>query len=123
MSVEANKKLVEQFFTAMSNGTMGSLTAPGFTWGAPDGTVYDGEAFAKLAAGTQGMFVDGIKMTVLGMIAEGSKVAAEATSYAKLTNGRIYNNRYHFLFDIQNGKVASVKEYCDSKHAADTFAP
>jgi hypothetical protein len=55
------------------------------------------------------------------MVAEGSYVAVEATSYAELNNGRIYNNQHHLLFEIRNGKVLRVKEYMDTQHAHVTF--
>lgn len=31
-------------------------------------------------------------------------------------NGRRYNNLYHFLFKLRDGKVAAVKEYLDTMH-------
>jgi ketosteroid isomerase-like protein len=55
------------------------------------------------------------------LISEGEFVAAEAHSYAELNNGRNYRNRYELLFEIADGKIRSVREYMDTKHAYQTF--
>ena len=62
--------------------------------------------------------------TPKSMIAEGDQVALEAESYAELTNGRVYNNRYHLKITMRGGKLANVREYLDTQHVYDTwFAP
>jgi len=55
------------------------------------------------------------------MVAEGDKVAVEAEGYAELTDGRIYNSKYHFLVELGGGKVKEVKEYLDTHHAHSVF--
>ena len=55
------------------------------------------------------------------MICEGNRVAVEAESYAELHNGRVYNNLYHFVFEIEDGKIKVIKEYMDTQHVIDTF--
>ena len=52
-----------------------------------------------------------------GLTAEGDRVAVEAESYAKMKNGKTYQNTYHFLFIVRDGKIQSVKEYLDTIHA------
>jgi ketosteroid isomerase-like protein len=64
---------------------------------------------------------DGLQMTVIGMVAEGDKVAAEIRSHADLTDGRIYENQYHMLFTLRQGKIVEVKEYADTLLIADVF--
>ena len=56
-------------------------------------------------------------MTVKGTIAEGERVAMEAESYGELTNGRVYNQHYHFVFEFRDGKISAVREYLDTQHA------
>jgi ketosteroid isomerase-like protein len=63
-----------------------------------------------------------LKIWPTSMIAEGNKVAAEAESYAELNNGKVYNNRYHFLIKLDGDKVRSVKEYSDTHHMLETFS-
>jgi ketosteroid isomerase-like protein len=60
-------------------------------------------------------------MTVIGMVAEGNKVAAEVRSYADLTDGRTYENQYHMLFTLRQGKIVEVKEYADTLLIAHMF--
>ena len=64
---------------------------------------------------------DGLEMTVIGMVAEGDKVAAEIRSHADLTDGRVYENQYHMLFTIRHGKIVEVREYADTLLIADMF--
>ena len=37
-------------------------------------------------------------------------------------NGNAYNNRYHYLGEIRNGRVVAVREYLDSAHVAGASA-
>jgi ketosteroid isomerase-like protein len=62
-----------------------------------------------------------LQFTLSSMIAEGNRVAAEVESYAELHNGKVYNNLYHFLFEIEDGRIKSIKEYLDTQHMHDTF--
>lgn len=57
---------------------------------------------------------NGLEMTIIGMVAEGDKVAAEIRSRADLADGRVYENQYHMLFTIQNGEIVEVREYADT---------
>ena len=45
----------------------------------------------------------------------------ETESYAELTNGRVYNNLYHFVFIVRDGKIAGVKEFLDTEHTTAIF--
>jgi len=63
----------------------------------------------------------GLKMTVKSLIAEGDKVAVEVESWGELQNGRVYNNEYHFLMTIRDGKIHEVREYLDTQHVFATW--
>ncbi len=66
----------------------------------------------------------GLTLTMSGVTCEGDRVAVEAESRATyVPNGRIYNNRYHFLLEFRDGKIAKIREYCDTLHIAETMAP
>lgn len=58
----------------------------------------------------------GIRIAVTGVTAEDGRVAVEAESTATLPNGRILNQFYHFLFEIEDGKVRRAREYIDTAH-------
>ena len=40
----------------------------------------------------------------------------QVTLSRKLVNGTLYHNRYHFLFEVRDGRIRSVKEYLDTLH-------
>lgn len=68
-----------------------------------------------------GHMKNGLEMNIIGMIAEGDKVAAEIRSHADLTDGRVYENQYHMLFTHRRGKIAEVREYADTLLIATMF--
>ena len=75
----------------------------------------------RIWGGLFGHMKDGLEVTVIGMVAEGDKVAAEVRSHADLTDGRIYENQYHLLFTLRDGKIVEVKEYADTLLIAHMF--
>ena len=48
-------------------------------------------------------------------------MAVEAESYGETASGKIYNNLYHFLFEIRDSKIQSVREYLDTMHAQEVL--
>lgn len=56
-----------------------------------------------------------------GFTAEGDKVAVEATTNVGVSSGKTYENEYHFVFEIRDGKIQAVREYLDSDHARSLF--
>ena len=131
MSLDANKKLVSEFFAHFKkkevDQALAKMTDDATWWigGKPDlfplaGTKTKAEIGAilgELVPNTK----DGLAITPKAMIAEGNKVACEAESLGVFPNGRTYNNEYHFLLEIRDGKIASVKEYLDTMHTADVM--
>lgn len=65
----------------------------------------------------------GLRFQVMGLVGEGDKVAAEVESDGVHTSGRRYQNKYHFLFTVQGGRVTAVKEYMDTLHLFDLISP
>lgn len=63
----------------------------------------------------------GLRMWVKNTIAEGDQVAMEVESRGELKNGRIYNNEYHMLVTLREGKIVDLKEYYDTFHVWDTW--
>jgi len=118
-----NTAIALEFLHDMENGGFGAAKRhlkPGFVWWTPR----SGEIQAKMEAIDAALakhFDSPMKIKVHGVTAQRDRVAVEAESYAVLTDGTIYNNRYHFLFEFDDGKIAVVKEYNDSQHAADVW--
>ena len=60
--------------------------------------------------------VDGMRITLKRIVAEGDTVAAEFECMGERSDGKIYNNHYCFLFTIKNGKLFRCTEYLDTYH-------
>lgn len=130
-SIATNKAVVERFNGYFADGALSDILdmmTNDATWtvkGKPHlfagaGTYAKAEmegVWEQLYARLEG----GLRMDVLGMIAEGDRVAAEIRSHAVTKGGAVYANDYHMLFTLRDGKVASVVEYTDLMHAAEIF--
>ncbi|MGJ8528738.1 nuclear transport factor 2 family protein [Maritalea sp.] len=126
-----NKDLVLKFVEAMRISdvqTLDAMTTADFSWwigGKPSYLQTAGEHDKGFFMGFFGsggdMFPNGAEFNVTGMVAEGDKVAAEAHMNAETATGSVYDNSYHFLFEISNGRIKRMKEYMDTHHAKVTF--
>lgn len=125
-----NKAIVARFFELFSGGDVPKLLdaiGDGGSWwvsGSLDGMSgrYDKASFGPLVEGAKAIYKSGgLTITPISMIAEGDKVAVEATGFAELADGRSYLPQYHFLVTVREGKVFEVREYMDTQHAKDTF--
>jgi ketosteroid isomerase-like protein len=131
MSVEEeNTKTALEFLEAFSVGDFDkvlALLADDAIWWA-GGSVPGGSGWRTkhdLAAAING-FGDlstsgGLPTTVLVTVAQGDRVAVEATTNVEFQNGKTYNNEYVYLYRISDGKILKVKEYMDTEHARATF--
>ena len=127
-TTETNKTLVRQFFSALNSGDAESI-AESY---APEGSVqtmgntlisgvFNREQISRSAGAIFDVFPQGIQFTVLDMVAEGDKVAVEATSEGEHISGQTYTNEYHFLFQFEDGKVLRLKEYMDTEQVTDVL--
>jgi uncharacterized protein len=129
MSTESNKELVRKFLDDFSAGRMQAALdamANDSTWWVAGSFPLSGKKtkkeFEALLAGIGETLPGGIQITPASMIAEGDKVAVEATSKAEnVKNGKSYRNQYHFLIEVRGGKISAVREYLDTQHANDVL--
>ena len=131
MSTEKNKNVVLSFFENFSAGKVDAalaMLADTATWwvaGNPEKFVLAGTKtkaqFAELLNGLGAAMPKGLRVTPKGLTAEGERVAVEAESYGETANGKIYNNLYHFLFEVRGGKIQAVREYLDTMHAKEVL--
>lgn len=131
MSAETNKHVVLSFFDNFSVGKVDAalaLMADSATWwvaGQPDKFALAGTKtkaqFAELLKGIGAAMPKGLRVTPHGLTAEGERVAVEAESYGETASGKIYNNLYHFLFEVRAGKIQAVREYLDTMHAKEVL--
>ncbi|MCQ4041370.1 nuclear transport factor 2 family protein [Streptantibioticus rubrisoli] len=91
---------------------------PSGTWRGRDTIVDDflGAAGALLRPET-------VVIRLAEVIAEGDRVVAEWTSDAVSVRGAEYHNRCIGVFTVRDGRIASVREYTDTRHAATVLFP
>ena len=131
MSTEQNKAVVRDFCDLFGRSAideaLGMMTDDATWWVNGKPHLFAGSGTrtrAEMAVIWPGLYAaldGGLHMNVLDMIAEGDRVAAEIRSHAVTRTGQVYENDYHMLFTLRDGKVARVKEYTDLMHAAEIF--
>jgi ketosteroid isomerase-like protein len=65
-------------------------------------------------------FPDGMAMTVKGVTAEGRRVAVEVLATGRMRvddRERDFRNRYHFVFELLDGRLTRLVEYQDTAFA------
>ena len=131
MSVETNKELVSNFWSAFSKGdikTAFAAMSDEITWRIPGNLpnlsgLRTGKAeilnFARSAAK---MFPSGVRSEIHRVYGDGNTVMIEMTNRAKFPNGRDYENEYCFVFEVENGKIRHVREYVDTQKVVELSA-
>ncbi len=131
MNNEQKKALVADFMgrfaTTDIDGAM-AMTTDDFTWWIggkkelfPMAGVKTKAEMIGLLKGMMGGMKTGLTITPKAWTVEGDRVALEAESYGVAGDGGVYNNEYHFLVLLRDGKIAQVKEYLDTMHTAHVF--
>jgi ketosteroid isomerase-like protein len=82
---------------------------------------YTKSSYRRLVEGSGAEFPTGLRFTITGTTAERDRVAVEAESYGYHRSGALYNNRYHLMVLLAEGKIRTVREYLDSGHAAEVL--
>jgi len=131
MTTEQNKvraaELFARFTASDIDGVLALMTddvtwrIPGKSELTPAAGVYDKERLRRLFKRMLAQLNDGLRMTVLGSLAEDDRLAVEVESSGDLRNGRQYRQQYLFLITFRDGKIASVREYLDTHHAFDVW--
>ena len=127
-----NKKIVTEFFEYFCKGNSDAalnLLDENMTWqamgtmgGDPMSITKNKEEIGKLITKMNNTIKDGIQITPTGWTCEGDRVAVEAEGKGVvMATGKNYDNFYHFLFVINDGKITQVKEYMDTLHAKSVF--
>ena len=127
---ERNKATITEFMQVFSSGDvdgiLSRMTDDATWWVAGNipgisGTK-DKAGFKEMVSGIAESTTTGaIRLTPHAFTAEGERVAVETESYTELKNGRVYNNLYHVLFTVRDGKISSVKEFLDTEHTTAVF--
>jgi ketosteroid isomerase-like protein len=83
----------------------------------PGRTPIAGTNWLAFLTGIIDSFPAGLEMKIVGTTAENGRVAIEARSHGYTGKGSLYENVYHFLFEVVDGKVTKMREYTDTIHA------
>jgi uncharacterized protein len=131
MSMEENKRLVLDFLGHYAAGRYPAALAmladdarwwlPGHPEEFPAAGWVDKATVERRLAANLKLLPHGLEITTGAITAEDDRVAIEAESRARLVDGRLYHNRYHFLFVLRDGRIAVVKEYLDTLHAREAL--
>tara|TARA_B100000902_G_scaffold239360_1_gene226662 strand:- start:2384 stop:2782 length:399 start_codon:yes stop_codon:yes gene_type:complete len=119
-----NKEIAIKFFEALSSGSATYLdfyNEDSIIWTAGDndiGGTRNKKEIVDFAEGILAAFPTGIIFNITGITAENERVAVEVSGEAVHASGKPYNNKYHFLLTIKDGKILELKEYMDTQLAA-----
>jgi uncharacterized protein len=131
MKTDAARQFVLDFFRELAAGNPDcwNRVADTATWRLiarasdyPYPSEYTKASYRKLVEEAAGEFPNGLRFTITGTTAEGERVALEAESYGSTRAGKLYNNLYHMLVELKDGKIQNVREYLDSGYAREVLA-
>jgi uncharacterized protein len=124
-SSRADKALVRRFLDAWSDGDLDAA----FALTHPDGTVWVlsfgqdirmgdwTERIRTKAASLQ----QGTRYDIKQMTAEAGRVSVLADGRSVLADGTEYANRYHYLFEVADGRIVRCMEFSDPRIADAAF--
>lgn len=129
MSVEANKAVVRRYFEAIEAAdyaTIEKLLADEVRFwlppSVPDGAELAGrhDIMRNIRESIAGLYDVGVGLhpEIRHLTAEDDRVAAELVIRGRSkASGRDYENHYHFLFVIRDGRIAEFHEHLDTLYA------
>ena len=121
---DQNKTITKEFFEALSNGSdkyLDFYTDESIIWTAGNNAIGGTRTKKEVVSFAQNIlsaFPTGITFNITGITAENERVAVEISGKAIHASGETYNNQYHFLLRIKDGKILELKEYMDTQLAA-----
>lgn len=128
MGIAENKALVTTFweaFSAADYDRAAAMLSDDATWWVAGKTALSGTytkpEFVGLLNQVTPQAPGGIQVTPKQLTAEGDRVSVEAVSHGEITNGKVYQNIYHFMMEVRDGKICAVREYLDTEHVTEVF--
>lgn len=120
--VEANKAVARRYMQAVVDGdiaTVEGLQHPDVTWWILGFGDMDRATFVQSVA-TGLLTAERRSAEIIGLTAEGDRVAVEARSEMVFPD-KVYRNEYHNLLVIRDGLIVEGREYMDTRAAAAAF--
>jgi len=99
MSVETNKRVASDLFARFSDGDVPGVLA-----------MMTGDATWKIPGRRP-------EMPTAGVLSKDKIARVFYAMLGELKDGRVYNQEYHFLITLRDGKISAVREYLDTQHA------
>ncbi|MCU1785203.1 nuclear transport factor 2 family protein [Pseudomonas sp. 13B_2.1_Bac1] len=116
MSTFDNTALVRKYMELVAASDIDSaldLAADDATfWHPMSGTV--GKEALREQFKQLGTLMRSFSSQVITTTAEADRVSVEVEAQAEFSNGRHYQNQYHFMFVVRDGKIQASREYVDS---------
>ena len=130
MSTEENKRLMQGVFAELANGNSQALIevlAEDVDWLVTGTTkfsrTYHGKAslMNDLVIPLFSQFEGQYTTVADRFIADGNYVVVESRGKATTKTGKPYNNKYCWVFRLEDGKIKEVTEYMDTQLVVTTF--
>jgi ketosteroid isomerase-like protein len=130
MSAEENKRLIQRVFEELERGNAPAfieVMADDVNWHVTGTTkfskTYRGKAelMSELVGPLFGQLDGPLAMTGDRFIADGDYVVVEARGKATTKSGKSYNNKYCWVFRMEDGRIKEVTEYMDTQLVVTTF--
>lgn len=67
------------------------------------------------------LFPEGLAFRAHKLVADGDWVAVDMESRGQHVSGKLYNNRYTFWIQVQDGQFVRLEEHLDTHHATDVL--
>ena len=119
--IAENRRLIVEFMGNMAgaNGQFDMIADDARWWIQGQGWKTRDE-FVAIARGIAAMTRKS-EMYIDNVTAEEDRVAVEAHSRIEMTDDRVFQNTYHFLFILRDGKIVTAREHFDTAYAQDFF--
>jgi ketosteroid isomerase-like protein len=125
VSIETRKQIAARLIESIGDGRIDEnpFTDDFAAWTSSSGNI-PGAEYLRRAKLVKNCTKQGrLPIKVVGLTAEGERVAVQATSDAELTDGKHYHNDYHFLVLFKGNKVSFLCEYMNTKVALEMLLP
>lgn len=128
----ANEQLIIDFFAALSTGDLeetATFLCEDMSWTAmitdvPGAGRHDGRdnVLHNFIGPVRSAFKPGDpQVHVDSLVSSGSKVMAETRATGQRKDGRVYDNKYAWAFELRDGRILHIREYMDSLYVARFF--
>ncbi len=131
MNAAGHKQLVSRFFASFTESDIDgvlSLLDDDVRWrmmgqqgGLPISGEMDKQGIKDLMISVKELMVGQLMMTTKAWTIDDNRVAVEVESLGELKNGKRYNNLYHYLIIVKDGRIETIKEYADTDQVRRVF--